>query len=63
VNEQELKECERKVMRKIHDPIKIKVGVGERTNEEMDLLIKPSDMGRSIQAQRMRWIGANCKNG
>jgi hypothetical protein len=43
--------------------LKIKIGGWKITDKEVNLLIKHSDIGRYIKAQRIGWIGAYCKNG
>jgi len=46
---------EKKLMRKIYNPIKNQDG-SWRTNEETDSLIKHADIVRYIKAHRIRWI-------
>ena len=49
---------EKKVMRKIYNPIKKKKNPDGswRTDEETDLLVKHADTVRYIKAHRIRWI-------
>jgi hypothetical protein len=57
IYDQQFRVFERKVMRKICDPIKNRDGNWRiRTNGEMDLLIKHADVVRYIKAQGIRWI-------
>jgi hypothetical protein len=56
-DENALRSFERKILRRIYDPVQDQVGWRIRYNQELSELIKGQDLVIFIKMQRLRWLG------